>query len=49
MPKTEGGAPPAMVQDRVGHRNQATTLEYARTTQAAIDELEGRMSKVYGR
>jgi integrase len=45
----EGGAPPAMVQDRVGHRSQTTTLEYARTTQAAIDELEGRMSKVYRR
>lgn len=44
----EGGAPPAMVQDRVGHKHQTTTLEYARTTQAAIDELEARMSKVYG-
>lgn len=45
----DGGSPTATVQDRVGHRNPQTTLEYARATQASIDELESKMFKVYGR
>ena len=44
----DGGASLAMVQNRVGHQDSRTTQEYAQTTQAALDELEGRMGKVYG-
>lgn len=43
------GAEPGLQLLKDVDMKQATTLEYARTTQAALDELEGRMSKVYGR
>lgn len=43
----DAGVPPATVQDRVGHRMLSTTLGYARTTQAALAEMEGRMAHLY--
>jgi integrase len=45
----DAGVPAATVQDRVGHRLLSTTLGYARTTQAALAEMEGRMAHLYER
>lgn len=38
------GTAPKVVQDRVGHRNMETTLEYARVTEQALAESEGRLA-----
>lgn len=37
-----------VVQDRVGHKQLNTTLEYKRMTESALAEVEQKMSKVYG-
>lgn len=44
----DGGAEDKVVQDRVGHKQAATTAEYRRMTEAALTSIEGKMSKVYG-
>lgn len=37
------GTSPKVIQDRVGHRSMETTLEYARVTDQALAETEGRL------
>jgi integrase len=44
----DAGVSDKAVQDRVGHKQLATTLEYARVTESALAEVEAKMSKVYG-
>lgn len=43
----DAGVSDKVVQDRVGHKQLATTLEYARVTESALAEIETRMTKVY--
>ena len=43
----EGDVPPTVVQDRVGHANLATTLEYARATRKAKDALTNALGDLY--
>lgn len=43
----EGGSPPTVVQDRVGHSSLMTTLAYARATRAAAAKLEGSLKGLY--
>jgi integrase len=43
----DAGTPATVVQDRVGHRNLNTTLNYARVTQKALSEMEGRLRTLY--
>jgi len=38
------GTAAKVIQDRVGHRSLETTLAYARTTEQALAELEGRLA-----
>ncbi len=44
----DGGTEDKVVQDRVGHKQAATTAEYRRMTEAALTSVEAKMSKVYG-
>lgn len=44
----EAGVVPVIVQQRVGHRDLATTLAYARGTKRAAAELDGALSKLRG-
>lgn len=44
----DAGVEDKVVQDRVGHKQLSTTLEYARMTESALMEVEQKMTKVYG-
>lgn len=44
----DGGVEDKVVQDRVGHKQLATTMEYARMTDSALAAVEAKMKKVYG-
>lgn len=44
----EAGVVPVVVQERVGHRDLATTLAYARGTKRAAAALDGALSKLRG-
>ena len=44
----DAGVQDTTVQDRVGHKSLTTTLEYKRITERALQEVESKMSKVYG-
>ena len=44
----EAGVVPVLVQERVGHRDLATTLAYARGTKAAAARLDGALLKLRG-
>lgn len=37
------GVAPKVIQDRVGHRSMETTLEYARVTEQALEEMQGKL------
>jgi integrase len=43
----ESGIAPAVVQDRVGHTQLATTLGYARATRAAAAQMEAALGDIY--
>ncbi len=43
----EGGTPPNIVQDRVGHSSLLTTLEYVRATKGAAAKLAGALKGLY--
>jgi integrase len=45
----DAGVPPSEVQDRVGHRNLQSTLNYARATPSYGDALIAKMQNVYGK
>jgi len=45
----DAGVPPSEVQDRVGHRNLQSTLNYARATPSYGDVLVKKMQNVYGK
>jgi integrase len=45
----ESGIPAAVVKDRVGHTDLATTLGYARATRAAAAQIEAALGDIYGK
>jgi len=43
----DGGAPPKMIQDRVGHASLNTTMGYVNMTRKAQEELEAGLADIY--